>query len=43
MTRKFVFNLSPAIDSYKIRIEGASSDPWKLFSVMERTDVAYVA
>lgn len=42
-TKKFVFNVSPAIDSYKIRIEGASTDQWKLFSVTERTDVAFAS
>ncbi|MCO5059631.1 MAG: hypothetical protein M9905_17475 [Rhizobiaceae bacterium] len=42
-TKKFIFNVSPAIDSYKIRIEGASSDQWKLFEVFERTDVAYAS
>lgn len=42
-TKKFVFNVSPSIDSYKIRIEGASTDQWKLFSVTERTDVAFAS
>lgn len=42
-TRKFVFNLAAPVSSYKIRIEGATTDMWQLFTVMERTDVAYTS
>lgn len=42
-TKKFVFNVSPAVSSYKIRIEGATNDQWKNFMVYERTDVAFTS